>query len=125
MTLAPPDIAALREVIAATQAAGAEYRARVDDSREDPITRRLCAALTEERDTKAAALSRILALVEGQLSRNPGVLPEGWVLLAHFQWNPGWKVWEQVVPEAAGRAGVIAAYHLVEAAPNTQEDGDK
>ncbi|MGN5375849.1 hypothetical protein [Sphingomonas hankookensis] len=29
---------------------------------------------------------------------------------AHFQWNSGWSSWEQVVPEAAGQEGVIAAY---------------
>lgn len=29
---------------------------------------------------------------------------------AHFQWNSGWNTWEQVVPEAAGQEGVVAAY---------------
>lgn len=26
----------------------------------------------------------------------------------YMQWNDGWQVWEQVVPEAAGRDGVVA-----------------
>lgn len=29
---------------------------------------------------------------------------------AHFQWNYGWGMWEQVVDEAAGKQGVVAAY---------------
>jgi hypothetical protein len=29
---------------------------------------------------------------------------------AYFQWNYGYGVWEQVVSEAAGNEGVIAAY---------------
>lgn len=31
-------------------------------------------------------------------------------LIAHFQWNYGWGNWEQVIPEAAGKDGVVAAY---------------
>lgn len=31
-------------------------------------------------------------------------------LIAHFQWNYGWGNWEQVIPEAAGQDGVVAAY---------------
>ena len=29
---------------------------------------------------------------------------------AHFQWNDSWHTWEQVVDEAAGEEGVVAAY---------------
>lgn len=44
---------------------------------------------------------------------------------AHFQWNYGWGIWEQVVPEAAGKRGVIAAfYHPTHQSPSaTQPQG--
>lgn len=29
---------------------------------------------------------------------------------AHFQWNYGWGIWEQVSPKHAGRRGVVTAY---------------
>lgn len=31
-------------------------------------------------------------------------------LIAYFRWHYGYGVWEQVIPSAAGRPGVIAAY---------------
>ncbi|MFC5374026.1 hypothetical protein ACFPIF_15790 [Brevundimonas faecalis] len=31
---------------------------------------------------------------------------------AYFQWNEGWKLWEQVIPEASGQPHVVAAYRL-------------
>jgi len=33
---------------------------------------------------------------------------------AYFQWNDGWKAWEQVINEAAGEDGVVAAYLTTE-----------
>lgn len=54
------------------------------------------------------------APVSDQLASNPGALEapvsEAVEPFAHFQWNGGWNVWEQVVSEAANKPGVIAAY---------------
>ncbi|MEH6676180.1 hypothetical protein [Phenylobacterium sp.] len=47
---------------------------------------------------------------QAQALRDAGLLVGGEPV--HFQWNHGWKLWEQVIPEAAGKKGVFAAYGL-------------
>lgn len=45
--------------------------------------------------------------------------PRG-VPFAFFRWNSGWGHWEQVVPEAAGEDGVVAAYREPPQGPPSQ-----
>ncbi|WP_447910536.1 hypothetical protein [Brevundimonas bullata] len=42
---------------------------------------------------------------------------------AHFQWNEGWRSWEQVVDEAAGQPRVVAAYRFpLPSSPNQAKE---
>lgn len=49
------------------------------------------------------ALTEAAACIREMVEKKP---------FAYFQWNEGWHAWEQVVDDAAGEDGVVAAYRL-------------
>lgn len=96
MTTSPTIAEAAREIV--RKWARARFQKRIFNQTADELVEALRALLAETRGDEGFS----------SLGGKP---------FAHFQWNPGWRVWQQVIPEAAGNEGVIAAYR----APPTHE----
>ncbi len=55
------------------------------------------------RDGLVTLLTEASACIREMVEQKP---------FAYFQWNEDWHAWEQVVDDAAGDEGIVAAYRL-------------